>query len=74
MHFTLIAACFSGGERLPYKRRDVTQRAHEPRDLKLEWYFVASTLDKFFFLIFLTAMVLTVLFTLVIVPYWHRND
>ena len=67
-----------GGEersmRSAYERRTLRERLNEPRDLKLEWYFVASTFDKFFFIIFLTAMLLTVLFTLVIVPYWHRND
>ena len=62
------------GEQKPYTRRIKRERINEPRDLKIEWYFVASTLDKFFFIIFLTAMLLTVLFTLVIVPYWHRND
>ncbi len=60
----------------PYQRRvkDSLERFNEPRDFRLEWFFVASTLDKTLFVIFLTAMVCTVLFTLVIVPYWHRDD
>ena len=60
----------------PYRRRlkNSDERFSEPRDFRLEWFFVASTLDKTLFVIFLTAMVCTVLFTLVIVPYWHRDD
>ena len=55
-----------------YKRKSHFRRK-EQRDLRLEWYFVASTVDKTLFIIFMTAMFLTVLFTLVIVPYMHRD-
>ena len=56
-----------------YRRGAQTRRRKQQRDLRLEWYFVASTVDKSLFIIFMTAMFLTVLFTLVIVPYMNRD-
>ena len=49
------------------------RKRKQQRDLRLEWYFVASTIDKTLFIIFMIAMFLTVMFTLVIVPYWNRD-
>ena len=51
-----------------------SQRHEPPRDLRLEWYFVAQVIDKVLFILFLIAMALTVLFPLVIIPALHRND
>ena len=50
------------------------QNRYTPRDFKLEWYFVASVLDKFLFMLFLIGMLLTIFLPLVIIPYIHRND
>ena len=46
----------------------------EPRELRLEWYFVAQVIDKSLFIVFVTASALTVAFTLIIIPAMHAND
>ena len=45
-----------------------------PRDPTYEWFFVAEVLDKSLFLLFLVGMIVTVMTSLVIVPWLHRND
>ncbi|KAK2144318.1 hypothetical protein LSH36_768g01001 [Paralvinella palmiformis] len=52
----------------------VPSRDNPPRDPKYEWFFVAEVLDKSLFLLFLIAMVFTIVISLIVVPWMHRND
>ena len=54
------------------ERRALAEK--EPRELRLEWYFVAQVIDKALFIVFVTASALTVAFTLIIIPAMHAND
>ena len=55
-------------------RQLLPSRDNPPRDPKYEWFFVAEVLDRSLFLLFLVVMVITIVISLIVVPWIHRND